>query len=361
MKVIENIDFETHDIKWLHTMDRNGLLKIDHSFQRHYVWIQKNQIQLLETILLGFSVPEIYLWNIGTDPDTGNTEYSIVDGQQRCGAIINFINGNFKLRATYLDKDSIIYDRIKEKTFENLDDSLKQAIWSYKFSFKIVREQISKDQIRNMFNRLNSGNYTLNPQELRHAEFFDGKFLQLSEEISDFDFWKKHEYFSAPDMRRMKDVSFVSSLLIFLRLGIEEEITATGINKAYELYNESYPQQSEDKDIFKKILHQVDRIIDGNNSRIKFLKSKVHLYSLFTALYPIIKEYSDTQPKHIKNYQNFIDSYEEDGKLKEIFGDELYLEIEQYKLKSKEGTSQKNNRLQRLAIIQKILNFTSRT
>lgn len=356
MKVIENIDFENHDIKWLHTMDKEGLLMIDNSFQRNYVWIQKNQIKLLETILLGFSVPEIYLWNIGTDPDTGDTKYSIIDGQQRSGAIIQFIKGNFKLRAIYLDNKSSVFDLIKEKYFDELDSSLKQAIWAYKFSFKIVRNQIQKDDIVQMFLRLNSNNNTLNPQELRHAEF-DGKFLQLAEKISNFPFWKKHEYFSFPDMRRMKDISFVSNLLIFLRFGIEGEITSTGINKAYELYNEEYQEESEDEDVFNKILQQVDNIIDDNNDRRNFLKRTVHLYSLFTALYPIVKESLDVNYDYIQNYKNFIDFYNKDDCLKNLFGEDLYLEIEQYKLKAQEGTSRKSNRLQRLAIIQKILRF----
>lgn len=134
MKLIENIDFLNHDIKWLYSMNKDGLLKVDNSFQRNYVWINKNKIKLLETILLGFSIPEIYLWNIGTDPDTGNTEYSIIDGQQRSGAIISFINGDFKLSENYLDKKSNIFNFIKNKHFAQLDNVFKQAIWSYKLS-----------------------------------------------------------------------------------------------------------------------------------------------------------------------------------------------------------------------------------
>lgn len=356
MKLIENIDFLNHDIKWLYSMNKDGILKVDNSFQRNYVWINKNKIKLLETILLGFSIPEIYLWNIGTDPDTGNTEYSIIDGQQRSGAIISFINGDFKLSENYLDKKSNIFNFIKNKHFAQLDNVFKQAIWSYKFSFKIVRAQIKKEDIVQMFLRLNSNNYTLNPQELRRAEF-DGEFLKLSEKIAAFDFWKEHNYFSSSDIRRMKDISFISSLLIFLRFGIEGEITSTGINKAYEYYNENYPQKDEDENIFSTILQQINKIIDGDDNRLNFLKRTVHFYTLFTALYPIVKEHSNTQSHHIKNYQKFIDLYDNEPDMKKFFGDILYKEIEQYKLKTQEGTAQRANRVHRFTVIQKILRF----
>ena len=354
MKVIESIDFETHDIKWLHDMHKKGLLEIDNSFQRNYVWTQKNQNKLLETILLGFSIPEIYLWNTGTDPDTGDTRYSIIDGQQRSGAIMEFINGNYKLRGLYLDKDSNIFDAIKDKNFQELDSSHKQSIWSYKFSLKIVREQVQKDEIIQMFLRLNSNNYTLNPQELRHAEF-NGKFLKLAEKISEFDFWKHHNYFSTADMRRMKDIAFISNLLIFMRFVIDGEITSTGINKAYELYNDEYLEENEDEEVFKNILSEIEKIIDNKEDRINFLKKNVHFYSLFTAIYPFIKDGKQLEPHQIQRYQTFIDNYENDEKLETIF-EELYKEIEIYKSKVKEGTNQKSNRLQRLAIIQKLLN-----
>ncbi len=47
MKLIEQIDIQPQTAKWLYDLSQNGLLEVDNSFQRNYVWTEKNQIQLI--------------------------------------------------------------------------------------------------------------------------------------------------------------------------------------------------------------------------------------------------------------------------------------------------------------------------
>jgi uncharacterized protein with ParB-like and HNH nuclease domain len=95
MIINDMIKYENQTIKWIATEFNNGNLYVDDSFQRRYVWLKKHQIRLIETILMGYVIPEIYIWKVGTNPDTGDTKFSIVDGQQRIGAIVSFLNGDF--------------------------------------------------------------------------------------------------------------------------------------------------------------------------------------------------------------------------------------------------------------------------
>ncbi|MDC4502220.1 DUF262 domain-containing protein, partial [Acinetobacter baumannii] len=76
MKLIDLIDVQTQNVKWLYDLHNKGLLIVDDSFQRNYVWSKKNQIQLIESIVMGYPIPEIYIWNTGTDENTGDTKYS---------------------------------------------------------------------------------------------------------------------------------------------------------------------------------------------------------------------------------------------------------------------------------------------
>lgn len=238
MRTIDLIDNDKQTVKWIVDMFRNELLFVDNSFQRRYVWLEKHQIKLMETILLGYAVPEIYIWVTDTDAITGDTKYSIIDGQQRIGAVVDFIKGKYSLKSSCLDDPN---SRFANKKFEELEDEDRKLIWRYAFSMRVVKAEVERDKIVKLFLRLNSTDKSLNPQELRNAEF-NGEFLKLANEISTLDFWNSNKIFSVNDLRRMKDIEFISSILMFFRLGIEAETTQKAINDAYDLFNNEYDE-----------------------------------------------------------------------------------------------------------------------
>ena len=61
-------------------------------FQRHFVWSKKQKSNLIETILTGMPMPNIY-----TYLDLTNNQELIIDGQQRLTTIKKFLNNEFKL------------------------------------------------------------------------------------------------------------------------------------------------------------------------------------------------------------------------------------------------------------------------
>lgn len=354
MKLIDLIDIQPQSVKWLFDLNHNGLLVVDDSFQRNYVWNRKNQIQLIESVLMGYPIPEIYIWNVGTDENTGDTKYSIVDGQQRTGALFQFISNQYKLTEFSLKIDSEIFERVKNKYFRELDVDDKKAIWSYIFSIRLVRNSVERDSIVKMFLRLNSNNLTLNPQELRNAEF-QGEFMQVVSTLSERSYWDKNNVFSIVDRRRMRDISFISTLLIFMKQGIQGDITEQNINTIYDLYNDCYPDQEIDIKKFDFILNCVDQIIDGVESRQKFLKKSVHLYSIFTAIYEVTLDDKVFNQKQIENYREFIANYSDEGSLEQRFP-ELISDLLMYKSLVLDGTRAQSNRLKRHNIVVKILN-----
>ncbi len=354
MKLIEQIDIQTQTAKWLYDLSQKGLLEVDNSFQRNYVWTEKNQIQLIESILIGYPIPEIYLWNTGTDEDTGDTKYSIIDGQQRCGAVFQYIANNYKLKASSLDPNNPKKATIQDRLFKDLEADDKKAIWSYVFSIRLVRNQVERVSIVNMFLRLNSNNMTLNPQELRNAEF-EGEFMLLSSKLAELEFWEKNKLFGVADRRRMRDVSFVSTLLVFLKKGIEEDISNNNLNQIYDLYNNDYQEKEADETKFKEILSVIDNIIDNNNERIKILKRQVHFYTLFTVVFDILNNQQSLTENQILNYRNFIDNYDNDSLLEQYYPEQLS-DIYNYKSLVKEGTRQKTNRFDRHRHLKKIMN-----
>lgn len=354
MKLIDSIDIQPQNVKWFSDLNSASLLEVDTSFQRNYVWVKKNQVQLIESIIIGYPIPEIYIWNTGTDENTGDTKYSIVDGQQRTGAIFQYISNTFKLTESYLNPDSPCFLRIKDRFFKDLEPEDKKAIWGYIFSVRIIRSSVGRNDIVNMFLRLNSNNMTLNPQELRNAEF-EGEFMKVASELAELPFWDDNSIFGIADRRRMRDISFVSTLLVFMKQGIQEDIRNSNINTVYDLYNDDYPDRDSDIKRFKLVLGQIDLIIESNLERIKILRRQVHFYSLFTAVYELTIDCNQISAVSISNYRNFIDNYDNESILQRYFNN-CISEIIQYKSLAKEGTRDKANRLGRHSAIKKILN-----
>ncbi|MGR3064681.1 DUF262 domain-containing protein [Vibrio vulnificus] len=344
MRAIDLIKVESKDIKWLTDNLKSGVITVDDSYQRKYIWQPKDQIALIETVLLGYPIPEIYLWANDTDPETGETMYSIVDGQQRLKTIQRFLNDEFKL--TKLGIDHLDADYLG-KSFSELTPERKREFWRYQFSSRFINESLSREEIAKLFLRLNRTSTTLNPQELRNAEF-NGLFLQLAAEIAQHDFWTDYCVFTKPDIRRMQDIQFISTLLIFIRMGIEQDNSQRSINKAYDQYNENYPEADDDRALVNDILGVMNNLVSGRDTLTSVLKKKGHLYYIFVIAY------------HVLNLQTFktVDTTSVADKLEEFFTiyenndpNNTLDSVEEYRDLSQEGSKKSHNRVRRFEIL----------
>lgn len=349
----EQINIESHTVKWAVDLMRSKLLTVDNTFQRNYVWLEKHQIKLIETILLGYPIPEIYLWQKETDADSGNMKYSVIDGQQRLGAILDYISDEFSLSSTVLNEESLKHD-FTGKSFSELSPENKSAIWKFKLSIRLVGESVQRKDVVTMFLRLNSTNMSLNPQELRNAEF-EGLFLNAASEIAENEFWKNHSIFNLKDLRRMNDIQFISSILMFLRLGIGEDTTQENFNKVYDLYNEEYKEKEEDQKIVFKIISECEKVINGDKEVERFLRKKTHLYTLFLVIYYFIRKKGAITANQVALYRKFVLSYNDPEIEKISFDSKIQNEIAEYRKLSSTGTQGKMNRMRRHEIIKDIL------
>jgi len=345
MSIISNMDTESRPIKWVFDEFKKGNLFVDESFQRNYIWIRKDRVSLMETIILGYPIPEIYLWATGTDPNTGETKYSIVDGQQRIRTIGQFIDGKLKLTDSGLE---FLNPSYRGKTFEDLDPGLRSALWSYKISIRFVKQAVIREDIVKMFLRLNRTSNALNPQELRNAEF-GGEFLKASESVASLAFWKKWDIFSEGEIRRMSDIQFASTLLIFIRSGFEDETTQSAINKMYDLLNESYPDKDTDIAQIVSTIDFLDVLVGKNPSLATTLQRKTHFYSIFTLCFAArgrphvdVVALSDS----LASWFSWHDQ--------KTAPDPLWAEtVAEYRRLSQEGVQKKSNRLARHELLEK--------
>jgi hypothetical protein len=180
----------------------SGAVKIP-GFQRHYVWDLRRASKLIESLIIGLPVPQVFLY------EEGRNSFLVIDGQQRLMTIYYFIKQRFpkkdrraELRRIFNSHskipDEVLHD---DEYFENfrlrLPDTsagkpnkfarLNYAIlgdYKTQFDLRTIRNVIVKQvnpagdsSIYEMFNRLNTGGINLTPQEIRsslyHSSFFD--------------------------------------------------------------------------------------------------------------------------------------------------------------------------------------------
>lgn len=340
--VADFINIQSHNIGWLNQEIQSNRLFVDENFQRRYVWKEADKIKLIETILLGYAIPEVYLWVTGIDTSSGLCQRSIVDGQQRLFAINGFINNEFCLKDNVLECKNQSYSN---KYFSELDEEYKKKIFGYKISVRMIDEKITKNQIIDMFNRLNCTAYNLTPQELRNAKY-NGKFLKLSIHIANNSFWSKYNFFSGMSVRRMKDVEFMSNILIYFRQGISGDLSQENLNSVYNLYESEYSEINKDEELFKKVIQELQNMIDQTGeekSFIKFLKRTTHLYSIITVIAHLIEKNTYNEVLRDKLIE-FINNYNN-------INENSNLLLHKYRSLSLEGTKSKVNRIERFETI----------
>lgn len=331
MSIIDKINDSTRDVYRLYNDIKNGNVFVDNSFQRRYVWEEKHQAALIETILLGYDIPPIYLWEQEPD-ETGLTKLSIVDGQQRVGALRAYIDGEFALKKKYLSETNDV--SWVDKSFDELSKKDKDTIWKYKFKTREIDSSISIDEIKTLFLRLNITNKVLNPQELRNAKY-NGEFINLAIELADLPFWNKYNVFSNTDIRRMIDVEVVSNLLAFLRMGFKVQLGQKTLNTLYDLFNNEYKEKKEDVEIFQSIIQLIDELFAICDN--KDIQKTTHIYTLFVLYYKLrYDNFNGKQPMvYHEAIKSFYDLYS--GK-----SDSKY--VAEYRLAASEGVKSQKNR-----------------
>jgi uncharacterized protein with ParB-like and HNH nuclease domain len=248
----------------------NGTLIPQPEFQRRLVWINKDKVEFIKTVLEGYPFPEIYIAAGEVDTKTGEGAEMLVDGQQRITTLYQYFKGSADLR---LPKALLPYDE--------LDQADQVKFLEYKV---VVRDlgNMSIEQIKQVFQRINSTSYGLNAMEIHNARY-GGEFKKFSEQISQLEFFNEHRIFTSTDVKRMNDTMYCASLVA--------TVMSTYFNRDSEVetylesFNESLPDKNETFANFEIVLSFIDRLNFPPKSRIY---KKADFYTLFVELYKLL-------------------------------------------------------------------------
>lgn len=248
-------------------------LVLNPKFQRRAVWSPQSKSYLINTVLLGLPLP-IFFLRQKTDPQSRKTIREVVDGQQRLRAIFDFIDNGFPLRNAQ-------NEQYGGKFFSELPPEVQTDFLSYELSVNVLVD-LEDREVLDIFARLNSYGVKLNNQELINAKYF-GYFKQLAYKLG-FDFstyWEINHLFTNTNILRMKEVEFVSELLVSMLEGVQD---LKSLDKYYAKYDEEFENRKEIEKRFCETMDYIGNLYGGCFANSKFTSSPL-FYSLFVLIY----------------------------------------------------------------------------
>lgn len=236
------------------------------------MWTNKHKSDFIETVLLGYPFPEIYIAVGEVDSQTGRGTEILVDGQQRMTTLYQYFSGSDELK---------LVPKTKIKPFLDLTEDERLAFLQYEV---VIRDLGKKtlDEIREIFKRINSTNYALNAMEI-HNSRFEGEFKAFGERLSQDSFFERHHVFSPGEIRRMQDVRFA---LVFVMTIMSSYTNRDGDLEMYlDRYNDAFEFGDQIQAEVQKVLDFIDRCELGVQSRAW---NKADLFTLMVELHGIL-------------------------------------------------------------------------
>jgi hypothetical protein len=179
------------------------------SFQRGYVWDLAKASRLSESVLLNVPLPLIY-----TAEESDSNKEVVIDGQQRLLTLFGYIKGQFPRNGRpFRLKHLKILSDLNGKLFSDLDDSYRTKILRYDMTIIKIGSSSDPNVKFEIFERLNSGSVSLNPQELRNC-IYRGRFNDLLRELTQYPNFRK-AIASETLLERMLDAELVLRFLAF--------------------------------------------------------------------------------------------------------------------------------------------------
>lgn len=288
-------------VSWFNKSFQRNELVLSAPFQRNPVWTSAQKSYLIDTILQGLPVPELYMQDV-VDPG-GEERNVVVDGQQRIRACLDYLAGQYALEGEEVQA------RWRGLRFDDLNDDEKQSIFGYKLVVRIL-PAMSDEDLRRIFARLNRNVVALNPQELRNATYW-GPFISLVQELADSDsFWADSGIFSANDHRRMLDHEFISELLVGYMHGPLNK--KDKLDHYYQLYEGEFERRDEISSVFRTVTAEIAQVLP-HLSETRWRK-KSDFYTLFLSLakrspdFPLPRDARDDLRQKLLELGNQVDA-----------------------------------------------------
>ena len=250
---------------------REKSILVNHEYQRSdKVWPPAARSYLIETILLGFPIPKLSLYQT-TDLKTKKTRKEIVDGQQRSQVISDFLEGTFRLTGK---------GQFGGKLFSQLGEPEQQRFVDYALTVDVF-VGATPQQIRQVFRRMNSYTVPLNPQEKRHATHQGACKWFIVELVDRYsEALKKLGVFGERQLSRMADAALLSDIVFTFSQGIKHA-SDRNLDNFYEDNEGAFPEEEALK---SRMTAAIDQILGWPDIHGSSLMKSYNFYTLVLAI-----------------------------------------------------------------------------
>ncbi|MDP0501202.1 MAG: DUF262 domain-containing protein [Verrucomicrobiota bacterium JB022] len=271
-------------------------------FQRNFVWDIKRSSKLIESLILGLPVPQLFLY------EQARNKFLVIDGQQRLMSIYYFKKQRYprkekrgELRAIFEENggipDDILHD---DEYFSNFRLSLPGRLpekknpysgksystlgeFKVQFDLRPIRNVVVRQNspegddssVFEIFSRLNSGGVNLTPQEIRlslyHSAFYD---ILMRMNMSEG--WRRILSNDTPDLH-LKDVEVMLRLFAVL---IDHQNYSSSMVKFLNQFSRKCQQNDEEMNAYLIGLFNSFIAACGNLPDRAFLSRKTGRFSI---------------------------------------------------------------------------------
>lgn len=252
------------------------VLNLRPEYQRRLRWPNKKKSKLIESLLLNIPIPPIFLY------EGDLARYEVMDGQQRLNAIHEYLENDYPLIG--LEELSFL----NGKRYNELSPKLKRGLDRASISAIVLLKETKSAQSdpfkvrRYVFERLNTGGESLNPQEIRNS-IFRGKFNDLIIKLARNDVFcrvfgippytetDESEYYENPERqanttyRTMNDCQIILRFFALLDDANIKGAMRTILDNCMKRNRDTSPEQlSEFEDVFNTVINACDKIFEGH-------------------------------------------------------------------------------------------------
>jgi hypothetical protein len=186
-----SVSFDSYDVtvRQLYDMISEDIIDVTPEYQRHFVWNQERQSQLIESILLGIPVPSLFM---ATNKDS---TWEVVDGLQRITTLVNFIGKVDVIEKISESSKPLILkgleklDALNGLKYSDMPKSIQLMFLTRPVRITVLNDRSDFNLRFDLFERLNTGGVILHPQEIRNCVYL-GPFNDFIKECSVFPAFK---------------------------------------------------------------------------------------------------------------------------------------------------------------------------
>jgi hypothetical protein len=176
-------------------------------FQREFVWRRPQMDRFIESLLLGYPIPGIFL------VQQADKRYLVLDGHQRLRTLADFYGGLHRRKEFALEN---VGERYQGLTYAKLSPEQKRQLDNTFIQATIVRTDgtpESLDAVYQVFERLNSGGTQLTAHEIRVA-LYAGPFIDFLAKLNALSDWRALYGRESPRLRDQELVLRIVALYV---------------------------------------------------------------------------------------------------------------------------------------------------